>query len=674
MPAFGLKWRGWTLGNVSLLASNQTAVPAPDGSRAHPLEPLTAGEIETASQAVTAKAGLGPSARFVYISLYEPAKADVIAFEAGGPAPERLAKLVVRDRTERATYEGIVALGRAETRSWRRVPGVQPSVMFEEFLATEDIVRSDPRWQDAMRRREVTDFSLCMIDPWSSPNVAPGLGPADGRFVRPLTWVRSSPGDNGYARPVEGLVALVDLDTMTVVDVEDHGVVPLPEQAANYSAEALSDPANASVFPSGPRQDVRPLDIVQEDGPSFTIDGYHLRWQKWDLRIGFTAREGLVLHRVGYEDAGRIRSIIHRASLSEMFVPYGDPSPTQYRKLVLDEGEYGIGLMTNSLRMGCDCLGEIRYLDGVVNDNDGKAAVLPNAICLHEEDCGIAWKHTDFRTGYVEVRRMRRMVISSIVTVGNYEYAYYWYLYQDGSIEYQVKLTGVISNGALPAGAQPGHGTLVAPGVYGPHHQHFFNVRLDMAVDGPANRVYEVNPVALPEGPGNPVGNAWRTEEVLIETEAAGARSADPLHGRHWKVVNDGAPNALGQPAGYKLVPEHSVAAFCHPGSPVAERAGFITRQLWVTAYDRDELFATGDYPNQSAGGGGLPAYVQAERPLVDADVVVWYTFGTNHVVRPEDWPVMPVHPIGFKLLPSGFFAGNPALDNPPPSHCDHHG
>ena len=302
-----------------------------------------------------------------------------------------------------------------------------------------------------------------------------------------------------------------------------------------------------------------------------------MRWQKWDLRIGFTVREGLVLHRIGYQDGDRLRSIIHRASLSEMFVPYGDPAATHYRKLVLDEGEYGIGLLTNSLELGCDCLGEIRYLDGVINDNDGKAQVIRNAICVHEEDSGIAWKHTDFRNGYGEVRRLRRLVISSIVTVGNYEYGYYWYLYQDGSIEYQVKLTGIISAGAIAPGTVPAHGTQVAPGVYGPHHQHFFNVRLDMAVDGAANRVYEVTPVALPEGPGNPVGNAWRVERTLIETEADGARDADPLAGRYWIVVNDGARNSLGQPSGYKLMPEHAIAAFCHPGSAVARRAGLIT-------------------------------------------------------------------------------------------------
>jgi|tagenome__1003787_1003787.scaffolds.fasta_scaffold20945197_2 primary-amine oxidase len=665
---------------MAFLASRTESAAQGTAPRPHPLDPLTATEVEAATAAVKAAKGLADTARFVYVSLYEPSKAEIIAYEAGNgaiPPPPRLVKVIIRERSQRTTYEAIITLDAdaqvAALTHWRQVPGVQPSVMLEEFFAAEDLVRNDPRWQAAMRERGVTDFGLCMIDPWSTPNVAPGLSPADGRFVSPLTWVRTSIDDNGYARPVENLLTRVDLDTMTVVEVTDLGVIPIPTTPANYSAQAITDPVNVPYFPGGPRTDVRELDITQPDGPSFTLDGHHLRWQKWDLRIGFTAREGLVLHRIGYDG----RSIIHRASLSEMFVPYADPSPTHYRKLVLDEGEYGIGLLTNSLELGCDCLGEIVYLDGVVNDNDGRPIALPNAICLHEEDHGIAWKHTNFRTGYVEVRRMRRMVISSIVTVGNYEYGYYWYLYQDGGIEYEVKLSGVISNGALPEGetSHP-HGTVVAPRVYGPHHQHFFNVRLDMAVDGPGNRVYEVTPRALPEGPGNPVGNAWVAEEVLIEDESQAQRQADPLAGRYWKIANDGVTNALGQPVAYKLVPEHTVAPFAHPGSAVARRAGFITSPLWVTAYDRDEMFATGDYPNQSEGGGGLPAFARQGRPLVDTDVVLWFTFGANHVVRPEDWPVMPVHPIGFRILPAGFFVGNPALDNPQPSpaHCHHHG
>jgi len=640
--------------------------PAP-----HPLAPLAVAEIEAAASAVKAAKGLGETARFVYISLYEPSKHEVVAFEEGGPLPGRLAKVVIRERAEHVTYEAIVGLPDGGVVDYKRVPGVQPSVMFEEFMAAEDIVRKDPRWQEAMRKRGITDFDLCMIDPWSTPNVEPGVGPDDGRFVSPLTWVRDDPDDNGYAHPVDGVVTRVDLDTLTVVSVEDHGVRPLPPKKANYSVAKISDPENIPYFPGGPRTDVKPLDITQHEGPSFTVDGYHLRWQKWDLRIGFTAREGLVLHRVSY--AGR--SIIHRASLSEMFVPYGDPGPMHYRKLVLDEGEYGIGLLTNSLELGCDCLGEIAYLDGVVNDNDGKAVTLPNAVCLHEEDHGIAWKHTDFRTGYVEVRRMRRMVVSSIVTVGNYEYAYYWYLYQDGAIEYEVKLSGVISNGVVKPGETPEHGVIVAPGVYGPHHQHFFNVRLDMAVDGGTNRVYEVTPTADPAGPENPVGNAWRAQEVLIADETMARREADPLAGRYWKIANDNVKNELGQPVAYKLLPNHVIRPFAHPGSAVARRAPFMFSPLWVTAYDMDELFATGDYPNQAAGGQGLPEFAAKERNLTDTDVVLWFTFGTNHVARPEDWPVMPVHPIGFKLLPSGFFVGNPSLDNPQPGgdQCHHH-
>jgi primary-amine oxidase len=642
-----------------------THAPAP-----HPLAPLTAAEIEAAASAVKTAKGLGETARFVYISLYEPSKHEVIAFEQGGPVPDRLAKVVIRERAEHATYEGIAKLPGGEVVDYKRVPGVQPSVMFEEFMAAEDIVRKDPRWQEAMRKRGITNFDLCMIDPWSTPNVEPGVGPDDGRFVSPLTWVRDDPDDNGYAHPVDGVVTKVDLDTLTVVSVEDYGVIPVPTKKANYSTAKISDPENVPYFPDGPRTDVKPLDITQHDGPSFQLDGNHLTWQKWDLRIGFTAREGLVLHRIRYEG----RSIIHRASLSEMFVPYGDPGPMHYRKLVLDEGEYGIGLLTNSLELGCDCLGEIAYLDGVVNDNDGKAVTLPNAVCLHEEDHGIAWKHTDFRTGYVEVRRMRRMVVSSIVTVGNYEYAYYWYLYQDGTIEYEVKLSGVISNGVVAEGITPEYGVVVAPGVYGPHHQHFFNLRLDMAVDGTTNRVYEVTPTADPAGPDNIVGNAWRAREVLIEDETMARREADPLAGRYWKIVNENVTNSLGQPVAYKLLPNHVIRPFAHPGSAVARRAPFMFSPLWVTAYDKDELFATGDYPNQAAGGAGLPAFAARERNLTDTDVVLWFTFGTNHVARPEDWPVMPVHPIGFKLHPSGFFVGNPALDNPQPGgHCHHH-
>src|SRR6266700_3861329 len=222
--------------------------------QSHPLDPLSAAEIDAATSAVKAAKGLAETARFVYVSLYEPAKADIIANDKGSaPKPPRLVRVVIRERAERATYEGIVALdesqGTAALTSWKQVPGVQPSVMLEEFFAAEELVREDPRWRDAMRKRGVTDFDLCMIDPWSTPNVEPGVGPGDGRFVSPLTWVRTSLEDNGYARPVENLLTRGDLDTMTVVEVTDLGVIPIPTTPANYSAQASTDPVNVPYCP-----------------------------------------------------------------------------------------------------------------------------------------------------------------------------------------------------------------------------------------------------------------------------------------------------------------------------------------------------------------------------------------------------------------------------------------
>jgi primary-amine oxidase len=631
---------------------------------AHPLEPLTAEEIAAASALLRERAGLGPDARFVFVSLHEPAKADVAAWSPGQAPPRREAEVVIYRRGARSTHRAVVSLSAGELVSWQEVAGVQPSIMAEEFLSCEEIVRADPSWQAAMRRRGVTDFSLAMIDPWASSWTGPQDDPSARRIARPLTWVRSEPGEHGYARPVEGLVVVVDLDAGAVVEVTDHGVVPLPASPGNYEAPWRADPANVPAFPAD-RDDVKPIEITQPEGPSFTVDGHAVSWQKWRLRIGFTPREGLVLHEVGYHDRGTLRPVLHRASLAEMYVPYGDPAPTHRFKNVFDQGEYGVGWLANPLTLGCDCVGHIHYFDGVVNDQDGAPVTIPNAVCLHEEDAGIAWKHTDFRSGAVEVRRRRRLVISTIVTVGNYEYGYFWYLYTDASIEYEVKLTGVISTGALPPGERPTHGTLVAPGLYGPHHQHFFCVRLDMTVDGPSNRVVEVDSRPSAPGPDNPHGNAWETVRTVLAGEAGAQRDTDAARARYWRIESATETSALGDPTGYALMPGANVAPMYSRDALFAPRAGFTDHQLWVTAHDPRERFAAGDYPNQNPGGDGLPAYVAGDRPLDGADVVVWYTFGAHHIVRPEDWPVMPVSTVGFMLKPSGFFDGNPALDLP---------
>jgi primary-amine oxidase len=644
-----------------LTTEKATLVPS------HPLDPLTADEIRDAVGIVRRERKLDDDTLFVRVFLQEPPKEVVLGF-TDGDRMDRQAFMVIRDRRARATYEAIVSITRKSVVSYQHIPRVQPAIIFEEFLACERLVRSNPEWQAAMRRRGIEDVDLAMVDPWSAGHYGPEDDP-ERRLVRALTWVRTSAGDNGYARPVEGLVTLVDMDAMEVVAIEDHGVIPLPPRAGNYSVEALREPLNFPFFPAGARADLKRLDIVQPEGSSIDVRGHEVRWQKWRFRIGFTPREGLVLHTVGYEDRGRVRPILYRASLAEMVVPYGDPNPTHWRKNAFDEGEYGIGMLANELELGCDCLGEIRYVDAVVSDAQGNPATLRHAICIHEEDFGILWKHTNFRTDQVEVRRSRRLVVSSIATVGNYEYGFFWYFYQDGTIELQLKLTGIVSTGAVAPGETPEHGVLVAPQLYAPNHQHWFSFRLDAMVDGPGNSVYEVNSVAAPPGPRNPHGNAWVAQPTLLRRESEAQRQIDPLAGRYWSVVNPDRKNALGESVAYKLVPGENVGAFAHPTSSLYARAGFIARHLWVTRYDPREMYAAGDYPNQHPGGAGLPAYVTADRPLENADVVLWYSLGVHHISRPEEWPVAPVAYAGFALKPVGFFDGNPALDVAPAAH-----
>jgi primary-amine oxidase len=634
----------------------------------HPLDPLTAVEIEAAAEILRDSGQVPGTVRFVAVSLDEPPKEQVLSL-ADGADIERRAFLVLREPAERKTLEAVVSLSQGRVVSLDHIPDAQVALTEEDFVRVEQLIKDDPRWQDAMRKRGVTAFEHVMIDPWPMGYLEPADDPSR-RLNRPLTYVRQSLDENGYAHPVEGLIAVVDLDNWEVLDVEDHGAVDTPSPG-EYTTGGMRAEGNVPHY-EAPRDDLKALEIRQPDGPSFEVDGREVRWQNWRLRVGFNPREGLVLHTIGYVDRGALRPVLHRASISEMVVPYGDPAPTHVRKNVFDAGEAGLGVSVNSLTRGCDCVGEIFYFDAVINDIEGRAQTIENAICMHEEDYGVLWKHTDFRSGQVEVRRSRRLVISVFATVVNYDYGFFWYLYQDGTIQCEIKLTGIMSMGGHEEGESPRFGVRCAPNLYAPNHQHFFNARLDMSVDGPHNTVFEVDSVPTPMGDDNPYGNAWEAIATPLRRESEAQRDIDPTRARYWKVCNEAKHNAVGDPVGYKLVPGENVHHMYHPDSPAFKRAGFVGHHLWVTPFSSRERYAAGDYPYQSPGGAGLPEYVRQDRPLQNEDVVVWYTFGAHHVARPEDWPVMPVSYSGFHLKPSGFFDGNPALDVPAPSRCQH--
>ncbi len=372
----------------------------------HPLEPLTADEVRRVIEIVRKSGKACSSTRFISIALDEPEK-DLVLGGGDAKTIPRAAFVVLYDRARNACFEGVVSLNQERVLSCKHVPGVQPMMTVDEMIECERAVLDSPEFRDALvRHTGVADTSLVMVDIWSAGNYG-SAEENERRLVRPLCFLRSDATDNGYARPIEGIRPVVDLVSMKVVRIEEYERVPIPPGESNYAASRRTS------F----RNDIKTLEIVQPEGPSFRVSGNRVEWQNWSLVIGFNAREGLTLHDIRYRDRDRDRSILYRASLTEMVVPYGDPGPTQRRKNAFDVGEYGMGNCANSLKLGCDCLGHIRYFDAHLCDSKGEPVVIPNAICMHEEDFGILWKHTDRRLAdSPEVRRSRRLVVSSRAT------------------------------------------------------------------------------------------------------------------------------------------------------------------------------------------------------------------------------------------------------------------
>jgi primary-amine oxidase len=623
----------------------------------HPLEPMTAGEVREVRRLLELEGLLGESVRFAYLGLVEPDKAEVLGFTVGDTIERRFRALLldlsdgrsldVLVCTTKSTVERVVELDPAT--------GGQLPIIDAEFEVVEDIVHADEGWCAALVRRG--------LDPATVRAMPLSAGHYDypeergRRLLRTLGFQQQYEKDHPWAHPVDGLVAYVDLTERRVVRLIDHADLPVPAERGNFDDPEQVGPA---------RTTLKPISITQPDGPSFTVDGNLVSWQGWRFRVGFNEREGLTLHQISVND----RPVLYRASVAEMVVPYADPSPVRFWQNYFDCGEYMFARYTNSLENGCDCLGEIHYFDAVIADDLGEPTTLANAICLHEEDFGVLWKHTDLFTESRETRRQRRLVISFFTTVGNYDYGFYWYLYLDGTIQLEVKSTGVLFTSAYPA---PGfeYATEVAPGLGAPYHQHLFCARLDMSVGGTRNAVDEVEAERVAAGPDNPHGNAFRARRTRLATESESGRLADPGRARTWHVVNPEVTNRFGQAVSYVLHPNGLPTLLADSSSSVHRRAAFATRHLWVTRYDPEQCYPAGDFVNQSPGGAGLPEWVAADRDIDGQDIVLWHTFGMTHFPRPEDWPVMPVEYSGFTLKPAGFFDRNPTLDVPRGGHCD---
>ncbi|KAF7731274.1 hypothetical protein EC973_000690 [Apophysomyces ossiformis] len=640
---------------------------------AHPLDQLTGDEIMLVANIVR-KAKPEIDMVFNTITLQEPPKDVMLAYFGWVKSPKpithipREALVVALEKKTMKCYEAKVRLNDQRLLSWKYIPDVQPILTMDEMFEVEELILKDEGVQAECRELGITDMSQVFADPWAIARHVQYRG-RDKRLMQALMYMRTCEDDNQYAHPLD-FVPIIDLGLMKVIEIER--IRPrdskftrptIPQQNHNFLPEFIGE--------ENFRKDVKPIIVQQPQGVSFKIKGNEIDWQKWNMRISMNYREGLVIHNVSYQDGQEKRPLFYRISLSEMVVPYADPYSPHYRKHAFDVGEYGLGLCTNSLRLGCDCLGSIYYFDAVFNDHQGKPFHVPNAICLHEEDSGIIFKHTDYRNNRAHTVRGRRLVISQIVTVANYDYGLYYYFYQDGSFQYEVKATGELNTHVLAEDETPGdYGVMVAPQINAQNHQHFFTMRIDPMIDGVNNSVCQVDTQALPYPTGHPrnaFGNGFATKTTLMRDTIEGQGTASLETARYWKIINQDRIHPYSKtPVGWKIYSHHQTPLFAQHDSVVGQRAGFAKKTLWVTPYDEKQMFAGGFYCNQSSGEDNVENWCKEGKSIENRDIVLWFTFGVTHLPRVEDFPVMPVEMCGFYMKPCNFFMANPALDVPP--------
>ncbi|KAI9762668.1 MAG: Copper amine oxidase [Chaenotheca gracillima] len=636
----------------------------------HPFDPLSETEIETTVSILRQEHG---SLFYNAITLWEPRKAEMLKWLTDPThvvRPHRVADVVAIGKGSKV-YDGLVDLDESKIVKWETVDGVQPLITMEDLQFVEHICREDPKVieQCGLIGIPKEDMGKVYCDPWTI-----GYDERFGNNVRlqqALMYYRPHIDDCQYTYPLD-FCPIFNADTHEIIHID----VPSVRRPVNQAPPNNYHPA-AIEAEGGYRKDIKPLNITQPEGVSFKVDGRHVSWQNWNIHVGFNYREGIVLNNITYNDKGNVRPVFYRISLAEMVVPYGNPEHPHQRKHAFDLGEYGGGYMTNSLSLGCDCKGAIHYMDAAFVNKAGASSTIKNAICIHEEDAGILFKHTDFRDNSVVVTRGRKLLISHVFTAANYEYCVYWIFHQDGTIQLEIKLTGILNTYSMNPGEDThGWGTEVYPGVNAHNHQHLFCLRLDPNIDGPENTVFQVDAARGPGEPGsaeNKYGNAFYADRKKYSSVRESIADYDGSSSRTWDMSNTNKLNAYShKPVSYKLVSREVPTLLPKPGGLVWKRAGFARHAVHVTRYDDEQIHPAGRHVPQTSGepSKGLPEWTADGNASIDnTDVVLWHTFGITHFPAPEDFPVMPAEPMTLLLRPRNFFLKNPALDVPP-SYC----
>ena len=641
-----------------LFIASLAALYNPAAVAAHPLDPLSSAEIAATVSVLREAGDIDKETRFALIDLNEPIKQDVLAWKPGQPFVRRAFVITRRDR---AVYQGVVNLGAQHVESWRVVPHVESAILNDEIENARRITIADSGWRAAMQRRGFETFKTIFCAPLSA-GYSDDPKEVGRRLLRVVCFAGPVSEANVWGRPIEGLIAVVDLDANKVIRLIDNGLRPVPGKPPQVAETSQPQPQAAAA--GAPAR--TPHRVVD-----FTISGNEVRWKNWSFHFRMDGRAGLILSLVRYTEAGRERSVLYRGSVAEMFVPYMDPNIGWSFRTYMDEGELGLGLLSSPLVPGVDCPADAAFLDAILPDDYGRPVLGKSVICLFERDTGAPlWRHYEAVNSRYQGQPAVELVLRTIPSIGNYDYAIDWVLTPTGVIRIDVGASGIdqvkgvaASTMQYPSAAtDTAHGDLVAANLVGTNHDHFLSFRLDIDIDGSANTLLRETLVPQPAPRGTARHGPWRVVEDTVTAEGpliAGGHGGGDI----WRIVNPNRTNRLGGHPGYELRPDHSTTSLLAPDDPAQRRAGFSAADLWVTAYDPSELYAAGPFPNQSASSDGLPAYAARRRPIVKTDIVLWYTLGFHHLPRPEDWPVLPTMWHSLSLVPVGFYDHNPAID-----------